>query len=615
MCGIIGGVGPTAHARELNLRSMQHRGPDDCGWQRVGSASLGHTRLSIIDVAGGAQPMTSVDGSATIVFNGEIYNYRDLRDELSQRGHAFARASDTETVLATYREWGVAGFARLRGMYALALADRQSGATVLARDPFGIKPLFVACEGADTLFASEIGALVTMMARTPALDRTSILETLFYRYPIGDHSLYSGIKRLRPGTALTIQPDGRTALTQFADVPAAVENERGNLPRGDRATVRMRVSDTVAHHAIADVSVGCFLSGGLDSSIVASELARISPGRLRTYAVSFQSTKSEQSELPFARLVAGRIGAELTEVSVSADDFAELAPQLSGSANGPFPDPADVAMLKMSLAAARDVKVVLSGEGADEAFAGYPKYAFDRYARYVPDALPGILPTDRLGRAGIALEALGEPDRPTRWMRWFQNADAPQPLVEALRADGADPDRAHSWIADRIAAYPPGWSDLQRMQTLDVESWLPNNLLHRGDYTTMQASLEQRVPYLDIQTTPWAIALSDDAKIAARRGKQALRQAYARDLPPEVISRRKSGFRLPLSDWLRAPGRLRSLVHDHLLAPNAELRQWVSPAHLQDMLEPRRLETTGGAKLAWTALSLELWLLSLGECA
>jgi len=611
MCGIVGRISADAQGGALDLDAIRHRGPDDRGQQQVGSALLGFTRLSIIDLGGGAQPMTSADGGATIVFNGEIYNYRELRGELDARGFAFVTNSDTEVILGAYLTWGVEGLARLRGMYSLALADRRSGETVLARDPFGIKPLFYHEGAGRVLFASETAALIGLLDGVPEIDRTSVLETLFHRYPIGDHTLYKGIKRLEPGVAMIVSPAGQVRRKQFASLTEAVERERKAGNRHDPGAVRERVADTVAHHAIADVPLGCFLSGGLDSSIVAWQLAQIASEPVRAYSVSFASTASERSELPYARSVAEQIGAELIEVSVSGVDFADLAPRLSGTLNGPFPDPADVAMLKMSLAAAQDVKVVLSGEGADEAFAGYPKYAFDRYARFVPPGLSKVLPLAKLGRAGIALEALGESDRTHRWMCWFQNADVPQGLLESLIADGAAPARAANWVRDRVASYPADWSDLQRMQVLDLEAWLPNNLLHRGDYTTMQASLEQRVPFLDKNFTPWAIALPDRAKLQRWRGKHALRQAFAGRLPPAVLARPKSGFRLPLGEWLTTPGPLHAMLNDLLLDPNARLRGLMDRSELHGVVSPSQLASTRGAKLAWTVLSLELWLRSL----
>ena len=611
MCGIIGLVSGARPASGLELQLLRHRGPDGSGHLRVGNATLGHTRLSIIDLEGGAQPMSSGDGQAAIAFNGEIYNYRELRSELSARGYAFGTASDTEVVLAIYQVWGIKGFSRLRGMYAFALADRRTGETVLARDPFGIKPLFYHSDKGAVLFASEVGALIGTLGRTPEIDRTSVLETLVQRYPIGDHSLYSTIKRLSPGTALVIAPDGGLRSEVFSSIAEAVEREREASKPIDADAVRALVADSVVHHAIADVPLGCFLSGGLDSSIIAQQLAQFSSEPIRAYSVIFASTHGEHSEFPYAREMAEHIGASLTEVSVSGDDFAALAPLLSGSANGPFPDPADVAMFKMARVAAGDVKVALSGEGADEAFAGYPKYAFDRYARLVPKGLRGLLPYQKLGRAGIALDALDEKDRTVRWMRWFQNEAAPPELVRSLISDGADPVRAVGWVRKRLDHYPAQWSDLQRMQVLDLESWLPNNLLHRGDYTTMQASLEQRVPFLDIELTPRAVALPDSAKVHLHRGKEVLRRAFAADLPRSIVKRRKSGFRLPLGDWLGQPGQLRSLVHDTLLSPNAVVRDWLEREDLQQLMGAHNLATTKGAKLAWTVLSLELWLLSL----
>ncbi|UBV44324.1 asparagine synthase (glutamine-hydrolyzing) (plasmid) [Deinococcus taeanensis] len=611
MCGILGTIyDHEVSAGALDLRPLRHRGPDAQRSQTVSTAALGHTRLSIIDLFSGAQPMSDVAGHATIVFNGEIYNHLTLRRELEGAGQRFATHSDTEVILAAYLAWGVRGFARLRGMYAFALYDHRTRDTVLARDPFGIKPLFWTRGARHLHFASELGALLSLTDRAPELDLTSVLETLAHRYAFGAHTLYQGVHRLEPGMAM-IAGDRLTTVrsVQFIHLSDEVERHRQAGAHATPDDVELRVADSVAHHTIADVPVGCFLSGGLDSSVVAQRLALECAGPLQAYSVGFQDAQSEVSELPHARAVAASIGAELHEVQVGPADFADLAPVLSGSRNGPFADPADVAMLKLSLAAAGDVKVVLSGEGGDEAFAGYPKYAADRYAGLLGPAMKvASARLGRRGRLGIAADALSEPRRAVRWMRWFENDAAPQGLVSALLAGGAQPRRALGWVEDRLAHYPSGWSDLQRMQVLDLESWLPNNLLHRGDYTTMQASIEQRVPMLDLALTPWAVALPDREKLSGLRGKMPVRRAFARRLPQQVLDRPKSGFRLPLGEWLRSDPHLRAMAHDHLLTPGAQLRGWLSGAELERLLSPQALGTTGGAKLAWTALCLELWL-------
>ncbi|GMA13838.1 asparagine synthase (glutamine-hydrolyzing) [Deinococcus metallilatus] len=601
-----------APTEALGLDTLCHRGPDAQTSAWVGGAHLGHARLSIIDLTSGGQPMSDVHGLTTIVFNGEIYNHLELRRELEARGQVFATRSDTEVILAAYLAWGVAGFARLRGMFAFALHDRRDGNTVIARDPFGIKPLFWT-RGRDgsVYFASEVGALLELSGVPTDLDLSSVLETLTSRHPSGLNTLYEHVKRVEPGTALVVAPQADAVIhVRFGSVAEEVERRRlegvGNVTPGE---VRERVLDSVEHHTLADVPLGCFLSGGLDSSVVAQALASRGGEPLNAYAVGFEGASSEASELPYARLVADALGVRLHPVTLGAADFAALAPRLSGSLNGPFSEPADIAMLKLSLRAAQDVKVVLSGEGGDEAFGGYPKYAVDGFARPLGPAMRlGHRWLGRRGRLGIAADALSEPDRAARWMRWFANDDAPRALVGALVGAGARPERALGWVEDRLSAYPPGWSDLQRMQVLDLEAWLPNNLLHRGDYTTMQASIEQRVPLLDLCLTPWAVALPGRVKIQRLRGKMPLRQAFGDRLPKAVLERPKSGFRLPLGEWMTSDPALRSMTRDLLLSSGARLRAWLSPGELEALLAPAALAQTGGAKLAWTAVCLELWL-------
>ena len=639
MCGIVGRIGlhDNGPLSAQTLASIWHRGPDGRGQVHLhqtapgsptgsptesppgsdsGHVRLGHVRLSIIDLEGGQQPMTDVTGQATIVFNGEIYNFRELRRELELFGHLFCTRSDTEVILAVYLKWGVAGFARLRGMFALAIYDHLSGETVLARDPFGIKPLFYLEHSDELLFASEIAAIGTM-ARSASvfeLDMVSVFETLTQRHPIGMHTLYQDIKRLEPGVAMTVRPDGCVRRRErFVRLEALIENHREDIENLSLAELtelaRQRVADSVAHHMIADVDTGCFLSGGLDSSIVASLMANRSGQQVNAYAIGFRGCETEASELPFARIAAARARVNLTEIVLRAEDFTEIMPRLSGTLNGPFSEPADVAMYRLSQVAARDVKVVLSGEGADEGFAGYPKYGVDGLAdRYGWAARLARGPLGRKNRIGIALDALGEPDPVRRWQRWFANDTVPSGFLRTLKAQDLDTDRANNWVRERVKRYPSDWTNLQQMQVLDLESWLPNNLLHRGDQTTMRSSLEQRVPFLDLELTPWAVALPDRAKLERLTGKAILRHAFRDAVPTGVLKRRKSGFRLPLGEWLQHDQHLGSLLSDHLESPNAELRTWLSHGELRDLTSKHALSSAGGAKLAWTALGLEMWL-------
>jgi asparagine synthase (glutamine-hydrolysing) len=625
MCGIIGYIGTRSSGplSTQTIASIGHRGPDSSGQIHLqgsgpGSVRLGHLRLSIIDLEGGLQPMTDARGLVTIVFNGEIYNFMTLRRELESLGHVFQRRSDTEVILAAYLEWGVSAFARLRGMFAVALYDHRRNETVLARDAFGIKPLFYLERAGELMFASEIAGIASMQPAALNLDMVSVFESLTQRYPVGENTLYQDIKRLEPGVAMIVQSDGRVrSRERFIKLEDLIEAQREHLAGLPYATLkemtRERVEDSATHHMIADVDLGCFLSGGLDSSIVASLMASRTDQKINAYSIGFEG-QSESSELPFARDAAQRAGVNLHEILLTAKDFTEIMPKLSGTLNGPFSEPADVAMYRLSQAAARDVKVVLSGEGADESFAGYPKYAFDNLAdRFGWAARLARGVTGRKGRIGIAVDALAEPDQVRRWRRWFANDAVPAGLLNALEGQGLDTNRAERWTRTRTARYPSTWTNLQRMQLLDLESWLPNNLLHRGDYTTMQSSLEQRVPLLDLELTPWAIALPDSAKIKKMTGKAVLRDAFRDQLPNSVLERAKSGFRLPLGEWLRQDKQLSGLLHDHLVCDNAQLRTWLSSKELQGMTSAENLSSTGGAKLAWTALGLELWLKSVAK--
>ncbi|MEF2277265.1 asparagine synthase (glutamine-hydrolyzing) [Deinococcus sp. YIM 134068] len=605
----------------LGLDALRHRGPDAQASVLVGGAHLGHTRLDLGGSAGSAQPISDVHDLATLVLDGEVDNHRELRRELEGRGHAFATPSAPEVVLAAYLAWGMAGLARLRGMFALVLHDRRDGNTVLARDPLGLKPLFWA-RGRDgsVFFASEVGALLACSGVGVDPDLTSVLETLTSRHPFGPNTLYEGVKRLEPGVALVVAPQASAVIrVRFGSVAEEVERHRRAGTAVTPAEVRGRVLDSVARHTPGDGPLGCFLSSGLNSGVLAQVLASrggVNGGELHAYAVGFEGAVSETSELPAARRLAEELGMRLHPVMLAASDLVALAPWLSGSLDGPFAEPADIALLKLSRRAAQDVQVVLSGEGGDETFGGYPKYAVDGLAGSLGPALrPLHRWLGRRGRLGIAADALSEPNRATRWMRWFANDDAPPALVGALVRAGARPGRALHWVEGRLDAYPEEWTDLQRMQVLDLEGWLPNNLLHRGDYTAMQASLEVRLPLLDLALTPWAVALPDAAKVQRLRGKWALRQAFDDALPRAVLERPKNGFRLPLGEWLASDPGLRGMTRDLLLSPGARLRAWLPARELEALLTPAALARTGGAKLAWTAVCLELWLQAVREQA
>lgn len=610
MCGLLGAVLRTkSPRRKLDLASIRHRGPDGAGYVEFENGLLGHTRLSIVDLSTGAQPMSDETHSATIVFNGEIYNYALLRDELKARGRAFRTGSDTEVILNVYLEWGIEGFRRLEGMFAFAIRDHRDDSIVLARDPFGIKPLFIATDDKGMYFGSEIGAVLETFGLRFPVDHTSVYETLTHRYPIGEHTLYEGVRRLEPGTALRVSRWAASCVRErFFCLRSEIETQRDAATAATADEVRAKVAQSVARHCIADVEVACFLSGGIDSSIVTALAAAGASRELKAYTAGFSGARSERSETAQAAELTATINASLTAVEVEPKDFAILSQRLSGTLNGPFPDPADIAMLKLSARAAAEVKVVLSGEGADEAFAGYPKYSADRYARLLrPLALLADEGFRRRGKLGIVANALAAADPGERWLRWFDNDQPLAALTRSLVEEGADVARGVAWVREKIGAYPREWTNVQRMQSLDLELWLPNYLLHRGDYTTMQASLEQRVPFLDIELTPWAVALPDRLKFRAASGKAILRDAFRARLPATTARRRKSGFRLPLQEWLRGDNLLRDAVWDRLGSCRSAIRDYMGTAGVEKLLSDRSLSTTGGAKLVWTAYCLDLW--------
>jgi asparagine synthase (glutamine-hydrolysing) len=619
MCGITGWIGLTGS--EQLLRSMtdvlSHRGPDGEG-QRilpVGcglSAGLGHRRLSIIDLATGDQPMFSHDGRFAIVFNGEIYNYLELRDDLRARNAFFQTSSDTEVILEAWRIWGSACLTKFRGMFAFALYDQADGSVVLARDPFGKKPLFYSVVpqgvGEGIVFGSEILALLKHPAVPADLDLESVQDYLCWRYVPGPNTFFNGIKKLRPGCAIHWKGGAWKEMRYW--VPPEAEGG-GRLPvTADPIEGFLDVFDeSVKLRMRADVPIGAFLSSGLDSTSIVATLVHLGITNVRTFSVGFQGDTA--AELPAAAETAKLLGTIHTPVELVSDHLTNLMPQLSRHRGAPMSDTADLPIYLMSCEAARHVKVVLSGEGADELFGGYPKHLVEAtlgrlagselvaQTGHAMVAIGKVLP-GRAQRVSIAGRALRERRFEDRMVAWFGVMSAAErskfwqgPL--GRRA----PDR-HPFEAAAQA------SALRRVLHFDQTSWLPDNLLERMDSMTMAASIEGRAPFMDIRLAEYAASMPETWRIRGRTTKRIVREALRQRIPQAVLNRRKIGFRMPVSAWFRGP--LREPFHDLLLDSGAVTGGLLDQEALRRMFDEHSTGQADHSKALWALYALETFL-------
>lgn len=554
MCGIVGFTTPgqdPAAAKQIvqgMAALIRHRGPDGEGCYADGTAALGHRRLSVIDLAGGGQPMLNEDGTLVVVFNGEIYNYKTLRARLQQRGHTFATDSDTEVLLHGYEEWGRDLPCRLRGMFAFAVWDRTRGTLFCARDLFGIKPLCYYKKGETLLFASEIKAFLAHPAFEKRLNEARLPDWLSMEYLPDAETLFTGVYELPPAHTLTWQA-GRVTLARYA--APRFRAKRGRSLRDWAREIGDAVAESADAHRIADVEVGCFLSGGVDSSLITCEMARRQPA-VQCFSVGY--AEEAYSELPAARAAAQALGVPLTETTVTAEDFFAANRAIQWYLDEPMPNPAEVPLYFLCKTARQRVKVVLSGEGADELFGGYNIYRDPFTARWY-DRLPPWL------RAGLgAAAALLPPARGVNFLvrrgmsleeRYFGptalfNEREKRRLLADYAGDG-DP----MFLTEAIWDATEGLDPVTRMQQVDLNLWLAGDILLKADKMSMAHSLELRVPFLDREVWALAAALPAAAKADARTTKIALRQAAARTLPAASAARKKLGFPVPVRDWLR----------------------------------------------------------------
>jgi asparagine synthase (glutamine-hydrolysing) len=619
MCGIAGWLSrvgaPADQALIERMRdTLAHRGPDDAGAFVDGPIALGHRRLSVLDTSpGGHQPAFDPAKEIAVVYNGELYNYPALRRHLEERGIALRTRSDTETLPHLWRLYGPEMVARLRGMFAIALWDRRSRTLFLARDRFGQKPLYYAVLPDRVVFASELKALL----EDPAVPRRVGLRALRDYFALGfvpdPRTIYEAVRKLPPAHTLTIRAAGGAA-----ERPAAIpepsryweflfDPEEGLDARLWEERLAEKLDETVRAHMLSDVPLGAFLSGGVDSSTIVAFMTRASP-RVKTFSIGF--AEEEYSESHHARAVAERLGTDHTEL-VMRPDAVDLVTRLSHFYDEPFADSSAVPTYLVSKLAREHVTVSLSGDGGDELFAGYNRYittldevGAERWValrRLVFGPLEKIWPVTMRGAARIRrLAGSAGATYVARFLCPLGRELAARTLARELYAAGYDPIAPWQAIADA-----PGLPLAQRLQSVDIESYLPGDILVKVDRASMAVSLESRAPFLDHELAELAARIPSEMLIDGRGGKKLLKAVAKRFVPASAIDRPKMGFGVPVAEWLRGP--LRPMVQELLLAPDSRTRALYRPRALERVVAQHASGRRNWQGAIWTMLMLELF--------
>jgi len=557
-------------------RAIEHRGPNDHGVYLDGNVGLGFNRLSIIDLAGGHQPMCNEDGTVWIVFNGEIYNFEELRQDLLARGHQFRTRSDTETLVHLWEEYGERSVEKLRGMFGYAIWDSRQRVLFAARDRLGIKPLYYFQDRERFAFASEIKALLALPEAPREVDGNALAQYLRHRYVIGPDTMLRGIRKLQPGHSITVR-EGGTIVRRYWEMPLGRPREISEADALEEFGVLM--DETMRQHIVADVPLGAFLSGGLDSSSVVALMARIGVSDIKTFSIGYDSP---ESELPYARIVADAFHTEHHELRLTATGFRDVLPKIVWYMDEPVGNEASLPLYLISEFAAKHVTVALSGEGADEILGGYDMYrvmlAYEKLNRVPLAGVMGKL-LKRFGGPGKVQKygsMLGLPieERYGGLSRVFPQERIPQMLLHAEMGESPVPG-----IYRRSAGLPV----LARMNFLDIETWLVDDLLVKADRMSMASSLELRVPFLDHKVVEFAFGLPSRLKIRGNVPKYLLKKYMAPMLPPAIIHRAKKGFPVPVNSWFRND--LAGFAREILLDPAGPSAGFFARSELEKLLE------------------------------
>src|SRR5215472_7344245 len=624
ICGVLDLKGPRVSQEDLRAMSgvLRHRGPDDEGDFFSGPLAMAFRRLSIVDVASGHQPMANEDGTIWIVFNGEIYNDPDLRPLLKKRGHCYATNSDTETILHLYEEYGEDCVHHLRGMFAFAIWDARAKRLFCARDRLGIKPFYYGMIGDRFAFASEIKALLELPGLQPRLNRRALPEFFALGYISSLETMVDGVFKLLPGHRLLLdlsQEDKEPRITQYWDLD--VPSHHPELNESDYvARFSDLFTEAVRTHLRSDVPLGVFLSGGLDSSSIAALVAGLRKEPIQTFSVGYR--EDQYSELDYARQVARHVGAEHNEIVIGPEQFLETLPQMIWHEDEPIVWPSSVALGHVARLARKKVKVVLTGEGADEVLGGYLKYRATVWNLGIGPAYWQLVPQSLRQAVQHALASRLLPDWAQRKLRhsflaypeafeqvYFENfysvftqEQQSQMFARSLRKEVQERDP----YANSMQFFYPGENTnlLNRLLYLDIKTYLVE-LLMKQDQMSMAASIESRVPFLDHKLVEFTARVPATYKVRGLSGKYLLRKAMAHQLPPEVLRRSKKGFPTPIRPWLRY--RLFDKLSAVLLGGRAKERGLINFSYVRRLLEAHRQGHSQATEGCWRLLNFELW--------
>jgi asparagine synthase (glutamine-hydrolysing) len=611
MCGIVGvlSLNGTLIARE-DIQNMcaaiVHRGPDDEGLYVAPGVALGMRRLSIIDLESGHQPISNEDGSVWVVFNGEIYNFEALRQTLESRGHRFRTRTDTEVIAHLYEDHGPELVNHLRGMFAFAVWDQRRRRLLLARDRLGIKPLYYGEVNGRLIFASELKAILSLPEVDRHLDWTAVNHLFTSLTTPSSRSIIRGIRKLEPAHVLIADQNKPLRLSRYWDV--VFEPNHRSTPEELAEELRQLIDESIRIHMVSDVPVGAFLSGGIDSSVVVARMARQTARPVQTFSIGFN--EKAYDELPYARRVASAFSTEHHELIVDPD-IRNVLDDLVWHLDEPFGDPSAIPTFLVSRMAAEKVKVVLSGDGGDELFAGYDKYRVEQREQRLP-RLPATL------RAALRRTALRMPEAMrgrnflyhyglSGWQRYLDSSTFFRPQAKErlfqpeVFAEFANEDAwhdQHRWLSQCKGSW------LSAIQYLDLKSYLPLDILTKVDRMSMAHSLEARVPLLDHKLVEFAATIPPHLSLNGNGGKDLFRRAMRTILPDDVLDRPKHGFAVPLSHWFR--GGLEGFVRDVLLSQRSRERGILNASYIHKLLHRQQRGRPLDFQI-WTLLSFELW--------
>lgn len=619
MCGIVGIIKLNPHdaVDEVSLKRMRdvlsHRGPDGAGLWMEGPIGFGHRRLAIVDVAGGHQPMANEDGTVRIVYNGEIYNHAGLRSQLMARGHQYRTRSDTETILHLYEEEGERCVERLQGMFAFGLWDRARGRLLLARDRLGIKPLYYAITDRELLFGSEIKAILAAGTVRPTFNKAILPEFLATRFVSGEETFFQEVRKLLPGRTLSWSLGEGFRQRRYWQLPIGTNGSSGTLEERAR-DVRVRLEAAVQSHLMSDVPLGLFLSGGIDSSGLAALMAPMMKEPVRTFAVGFD--EPEANELAYARLAARAVGAEHREVVLSPKNFFDALPRLIWHEDEPIAFPSSVPLYFVSRLAQEHVKVVLTGEGADELFLGYNRYRVTAWNERLGRTYWAVVPGPLRENVCRLMRRLPRPARRYTERTFLALCPGPRGLFcenfavfaevlqQHLIADTGIL-KARDPYADALQCYEhASGGTLERMSHADLQTYLVE-LLMKQDQMSMAASIESRVPFLDHQFVEQVAAIPGRYKLRGWRTKAVLRAALQDLVPREILWRRKMGFPVPVGQWFRRS--FWPIIQEFVLGPRALQRGLFEPSMLRRLAEEHRTGAGEHGDRLWLLMNLEIW--------